>query len=385
MSTLFTSYQLATIRLANRVVMAPMTRSRALGNVPNELMSEYYRQRASAGLIITEGTAPSPDGLGYARIPGLYTDAQVAGWERVTAAVHARGGVIFAQLMHTGRIGHPLNMPAGARLLAPSAVRAAGKMYTDQQGMLDHPEPRAMTADDVRGAIDDHARAAGNARRAGFDGVEMHAANGYLLEQFSNPQVNRREDDYGGSIENRARFVLEATGAVAAAIGASRVGIRISPYSLLGDMPPYEHTDVQYLHLVRELRRIGVAYVHIVVTPDPRAAELARRLAREFAGMVILNGGFDGVTAAAAIDAGDAALVSFGRPFIANPDFVERLRAAAPLAAVDPSTLYTPGARGYIDYAALPEPVVLPAPPALRFPHASQQDAMAALNSGATA
>jgi N-ethylmaleimide reductase len=251
MSALFTSYQLGPTRLANRIVMAPMTRSRAIGNVPNELMRQYYTQRVTAGLIITEGIAPSPDGLGYARIPGLFSDAQVEQWARITEGVHTGGGAIFAQLMHTGRIGHPLNMPAGAQLVAPSAVRAAGKMYTDQQGMLDHPEPRAMDADDLRSAIDAHARAARNARRAGFDGVEMHAANGYLLEQFLNPYVNRREDEYGGTVERRARFVVEATAAAAEQIGADRVGVRISPYSTLGDMAPYEETDAQYLHLAR--------------------------------------------------------------------------------------------------------------------------------------
>jgi N-ethylmaleimide reductase len=350
MSALFTSYELGPTRLANRIVMAPMTRSRAIGNVPSELMRWYYTQRASAGLIITEGIAPSPDGLGYARIPGLYSDAQVEGWARVTEGVHAGGGAIFAQLMHTGRIGHPLNMPARAQLVAPSAVRAAGKMYTDQQGMLDHPEPRAMAAADLRSAIDAHAHAARNAGRAGFDGVEMHAANGYLLEQFLNPHVNRRDDVYGGTVERRARFVVEATAAAAAQIGADRVGIRISPYSTLGDMAPYAETDAQYLHLARELRRLGIAYLHIVITPDPRARDMTRRLAREFAGTVILNGGFDGVTAAEAIAAGDASLVSFGRPFIVNPDFVERLRAREALANADPSTFYTPGAQGYVDY-----------------------------------
>jgi N-ethylmaleimide reductase len=229
-------------------------------------------------------------------------------------------------------------------------VRAGGKMYTDQEGMVDHPEPRAMNTDDVRRTLDDHARAARNARRAGFDGIELHGANGYLLEQFLNPHVNLRLDAYGGSMENRARFALEATAAAAAEIGADRVGVRLSPYSRLGDLPPYDGVETQYLHLARELRRIGIAYVHIVLTPDPRARATARKLAREFAGPIILNGGFDTVSAAAAIDAGDASLVSFGRPFIANPDFVNRLRLRAPLASADPATFYTPGAKGYVDY-----------------------------------
>jgi N-ethylmaleimide reductase len=358
MSTLFQQYRLGPTQLANRIVMAPMTRSRAIGNTPNELMAEYYAQRATAGLIITEGTSPSPDGLGYARTPGLFSEPQIEGWKRVTDAVHARGGAIFPQIMHTGRIGHPLNMPKGARLLAPSAVRAGGKMYTDQQGMLDHPEPLAMDASDLRATIADHAGAARNARRAGFDGVEMHAANGYLLEQFLNPHVNRREDEYGGSIENRARFVLDATAAAASEIGAERVGIRLSPYSPLGDLPAYDQVERQYTYLARELRRLGVTYLHLVLTTDPRARGTARRIAREFGGTVILNGGFDGITAATAIEAGDAALVSFGRPYISNPDFVERLRVRAPLAKADHATFYTPGPAGYIDYPPIAQAVL---------------------------
>jgi N-ethylmaleimide reductase len=354
MNTLFKNFRIGATPLANRVAMAPMTRSRAIDNIPNDLMREYYAQRATAGLIITEGTAPSPDALGYARIPGIFSEPQVRGWSAVTHAVHAGGGAIFLQVMHTGRIAHALNLPAGARIVAPSAVRAAGQMYTDSKGMLDHPEPEAMSAKDVVETIELFAAAARNARRAGFDGVELHGANGYLLEQFLSPHANRRDDAYGGSIENRSRFVLEATRAAAREIGAERVGVRISPFGTFNDMPSYDEAPAQYTHLVSELGKLGLAYLHIVLTPDPRSRDTARRLARLFGGPVILNGGFDAAAAAAAIDAGDADLISFGRPFIANPDFVERLREDAELATADHNTFYAPGPAGYLDYPLRP-------------------------------
>jgi N-ethylmaleimide reductase len=353
MNQLLKTFSLGPTRLANRAVMAPMTRSRAIDNLPNELMREYYAQRATAGLIITEGTAPSPDALGYARIPGIYSEAQVSGWRAVTEAVHERGGAIFLQVMHTGRITHALNQPAGARIVAPSAVRAAGQMYTDQQGMVDFPVPEALSARGVALTLGEFAAAARNARAAGFDGVELHAANGYLLEQFLTPVVNRRDDAYGGSIENRSRFVLEATRAAAREIGAERVGVRISPYSTFNDMAAYPEAPAQYDQLVAELAKLGLAYLHIVLTPDPRSRETARRLAKSFGGPVILNGGFDAATADAALAAGDAELISFGRPFIANPDFVARTRERAALATADHTTFYVPGAAGYLDYPAL--------------------------------
>ena len=230
MSVLFSKATLGSLSLQNHLVMCPLTRSRAIGNVPNDLMARVLRQRASAGLIITEGTSPSPNGLGYARIPGIYSDAQVAGWKKVTDAVHARGGKIFVQLMHTGRIGHPLNLPAGAKVLAPSAVAAAGQMFTDAEGMKPHPVPAAMTEAELKSTIAEYAKAATNAVAAGFDGIELHAANGYLLEQFIRPNSNQRTDAYGGAIENRARFVLEVVEASIAAIGKDKVGIRLSPY-----------------------------------------------------------------------------------------------------------------------------------------------------------
>ena len=222
MSVLFSKATLGSLSLQNHLVMCPLTRSRAVGNVPNDLMAEYYAQRASAGLIITEGTSPSPNGLGYARIPGIYSEAQVAGWKKVTDAVHARGGRIFVQLMHTGRIGHQLNLPAGAKIVAPSAVAAAGQMFTDAEGMQPHPVPAAMTEAELKSTIAEYAKAATNAVAAGFDGIELHAANGYLLEQFIRPNSNQRTDAYGGGIEKRARFVLEVVEASIAGSARTR-------------------------------------------------------------------------------------------------------------------------------------------------------------------
>ncbi|MGZ5790400.1 MAG: alkene reductase, partial [Burkholderiaceae bacterium] len=240
MSQLFSPTTLGPLTLQNRLVMSPLTRNRATGNVPNALMVTYYSQRASVGLIITEGTSPSPNGLGYPRIPGIFSAAQVAEWKKVTDAVHAKGAKIFMQLMHTGRIGHPLNLPAGARMLAPSAVGAAGEIYTDAEGMKPHPVPQAMTEADIKATIAEYVQAAKNAVAAGFDGVELHGANGYLLEQFIRPNTNQRTDAYGGAIEGRARFVLEVVDGVIGAIGKDKVGIRLSPYGVFNDMPLYD-------------------------------------------------------------------------------------------------------------------------------------------------
>ena len=233
MSLLFSKTALGHLTLQNRMVMSPMTRNRATGNIPNELMAEYYAQRATAGLIITEGTSPSPSGLGYPRIPGIFSAAQVAGWRRITDAVHAQDGKMFMQLMHTGRIGHELNLPAGGRVLAPSAVAAAGEMYTDAEGMKPNAMPQEMSGADIKTAIGEFVQAAQNAVAAGCDGVELHAANGYLLEQFIRPNSNRRTDRYGGSIENRARFVLQVAQAMIAALGKGKVGIHPSARSTL--------------------------------------------------------------------------------------------------------------------------------------------------------
>lgn len=348
---LFSSYSLGSISLSNRVVMAPMTRSRATGGIPNELMREYYGQRASAGLIITEGTAPSANGLGYARIPGLFSPEQVAGWRTVTDHVHALGGRIFAQLMHVGRVAHALNLPAGARVVAPSAVRAEGQMYTDQQGMQPFPTPEAMSEADVREARDEFVRAAKNAIDAGFDGVELHGANGYLLEQFLHPHSNRRTDAYGGSVANRARFVAEVAQASAEAIGPGRVGIRLSPYNTYNDLPAHDEVLAQYTALAPSLR--GLAYVHLVNHTSEGFAATADAIRAGFGGPIMLNGGFTRETAQAALDAGRAELISFGRPFIGNPDLVARMKKGAELVSASHQIFFSPGREGYTDFPAL--------------------------------
>jgi N-ethylmaleimide reductase len=353
----FEPAKLGPLALANHIVMAPMTRSRAPGGIPNDMMATYYRQRASAGLIVTEGTAPAPEGLGYARIPGLFNREQVVGWRRVTDAVHEGGGHIFVQLMHTGRIFHELNLPKGAEGVAPSAIAAAGEMWTDQAQMKPFGMPRALSLEELKKVRAEFVGSARLAIEAGFDGVELHGANGYLLEQFLHPTSNHRADAYGSSIPNRARFVLEVIGAVADAIGDERTAIRLSPWSKAGDLAHYPEIDEAYTYLARELQAIGVVYVHLL-DPTRYGAEAAPTLAsirRQFTNTLILNGGFHTL---AAIDdvltSGKADLVAVGRPFISNPDFVERLRAGVPLAAPNPATFYAPGAsgfaEGYTDY-----------------------------------
>lgn len=348
---LFSALRLGRLDLPNRVVMAPMTRSRAIGGVPNDLMRDYYAQRASAGLIVTEGTAPAPEGLGYARIPGLYADDQVKGWRAVTDAVHAAGGRIFAQLMHTGRVAHPANLPAGARMLAPSAIVAKGTMWTDTEGAQPHPAPEAMTLAEAENARDSFARAATNAVAAGFDGVELHAANGYLLEQFLNPHTNRRDDVFGGSVAARSRFVVEAAQRAAEAIGADRVGIRLSPYNTFNDLPVYDAVDETYVGLARALR--GLVYLHVVQSANEGFGRTATAMREAFGGTTILNGGFDRAKGDEAIASGRADLVSFGRPFISNPDLPGRLRKGATLAEPRADLFYTPGREGYLDYATV--------------------------------
>jgi N-ethylmaleimide reductase len=351
MDKLFAPYLLAGLSLSSRVVMAPMTRSRALGNLANPLMADYYAQRASAGLIITEGIAPAPEALGYARIPGLFSPEQVSAWRAVTEAVHAAGGRIFAQLMHTGRVGHLANLPPATRLLAPSAVRAAATIWTDGEGMQPMSEPHAMDEADLAAVRDGFVRAAENAIAAGFDGVELHGANGYLLEQFLHPHSNRRSDRYGGSPAARARYVVEVVGAVAAAVGAGRLGLRLSPHNTFNDLPAHHEVDATWSEVARGVR--GLAYLHVVASPHPDFPATLAALRAGFSGPIMLNGGFDRARAQAAVAAGEADLVSFGRPFIANPDLVERLRARAPLADADQTTFYTPGEKGYVDYPRL--------------------------------
>jgi len=355
---LFEPFTARKLQLANRTVMSPMTRSRAVdANTPNALMAEYYGQRASAGLIITEGVSPSPNGLGYARIPGLFNPAQVQGWKLVTQAVHDKGGKIVAQFMHTGRVAHTANLPAGAEVVGPCDVVCPGEMYTDAQGMQAHSVPRAMTEQDIAAAVEEFAQAARLAIQAGFDGVELHAANGYLIEQFLNPNVNQRTDAYGAGIAGRNRFALEVARAVAAAIGADRVGIRLSPHGVFNGTGAFPEVEAQYLALVAELSALGLLYLHLLdhsaMGAPPVPATLKAQLRASFKGPFILAGGFDGASAEAALAASQADLIAFGRPFLANPDLVARLRTHAPLNAPDMSTFYTPGAKGYTDYPSL--------------------------------
>lgn len=341
--------------IKNRITMAPMTRCRAIGNIPNDLMAEFYNQRSGAGLIITEGTAPSPNGLGYARIPGIFSSEQVEGWKKVTAAAHKGGAKIIVQLMHTGRISHPFNMPEGSMILAPSAVKPAGQMWTDSAMLQDFPEPTAMTDDDLLHTKSEFVDAALNAMDAGFDGVELHGANGYLLEQFLSPVSNIRTDKYGGSIENRCRFVLEVVSSVAEAIGADKTGIRVSPYGVASDMPHYPEIQATYEYLSEELNKLDIAHIHMVDHSAMGApavpAEMKQAIRNNFKNTLILSGGYDKERAQADIESGLGDLVAIGRPFINNPDLVERFRNNNPLSQdLKMDLFYTADEKGYTDY-----------------------------------
>lgn len=356
--SLFSSFSLRGLQLPNRVVMAPMTRCRATpDHVPTDIMATHYAQRAGGGLLITEGVGPAPSGTGYARIPGLYSEAQIAAWRKVTDAVHEAGGRIFVQLMHTGRVSHPLNLPEGAEHLAPSAVALEGEMYTDQQGPQPYPTPRAMTEAEVEEAVESFVQASRNAIEAGFDGVEIHGANGYLVDQFLAPNTNQRTDRWGGDVEGRARFALEVARRSADAIGAGKVGIRLSPHGVFNGIQPWPSTDDDYTWLAGELSKLGLAYIHIVdhaamgAPPVPDAVK--QRIREAFDGPVILSGGYDRDRAEADLQAGKGDLVAFGRPFLANPDLVQRLRDGTELNAPDFDTFYTPGEKGYTDYPTL--------------------------------
>ena len=356
MSTdLFSKVKLGPYELQNKVVMAPMTRSRAVGNIVGELVAKYYQQRSSAGLIITEGVSPSPNGLGYARIPGLYNQAQVEGWKQVTSAVHAGGAKIFVQLMHTGRVGHQLNLPSGAKILAPSAVAAPGEMWTDQDGQKPHPTPNEMTEADILTAIQEYAQSSKLAIQAGFDGVELHGANGYLIDQFLNTASNQRTDKWGGNIENRIRFAVEVAKAAVAAIGADKVGMRVSPYGAFNGMQPDGQMEELYAALAKELNDLNLAYIHVVDHSSMGAptvsASVKSKIRDLFKGKYILSGGYETAAAANAdLAALKGDLVAFGRPFIANPDLVEKLKTGKALNPPDFNTFYTPGEKGYTDY-----------------------------------
>ncbi len=351
----FSTFKAGSVDVANRIVMAPMTRCRATGNVPNELMAKYYKQRSGAGLIITEGTSPSPNGLGYARIPGIFSKQQVEGWKKVTSAVHSVHGKIVVQLMHTGRISHILNMPEGSQILAPSAVKPAGQMWTDSKQLQDFPVPKEMTSDDLKQTKEEFVTAAKNAMEAGFDGIELHSANGYLLEQFISPISNIRNDNYGGSIENRCRFVLEVAAAVAEAIGKGKTAIRLSPYGVASDMPHYPEIDATYAYLSEQLNKIGIAYIHLVDHSAMGAPvvpiEIKKQIRNNFKNTLILSGGYDKERAETDIQSGLADLVAIGRPFINNPDLVERFKNNFTLSQdLKMDLFYTADEKGYTDY-----------------------------------
>lgn len=355
---LYSPYTLGSNKLKNRIVMAPMTRSRAIGNIPNDLMVTYYSNRADAGLIITEGVAPSPDGLGYARIPGLFNKEQANAWKEVTDAVHAKAGKIFVQLMHTGRVSHPLNLPDEGIVKGVSALAATTtQMYTDQEGMQPLPVPKEISTGEIKELIAEYVQSAVYAMEAGFDGVELHGANGYLIDQFLNAASNHREDVYGGSIENRNRFALEVTEAVAAAIGKDKTGIRLSPFGAFNDMRPDEQTEQQYVHLASGLKHIDIAYIHIVDHSSMGAPAIPQSvkdgIREAFASTIILSGGYDAAGAEADLEAGRGELVAFGRAFLANPDLVKRIEIGAELNQPDFNTFYTPGEKGYTDYPIL--------------------------------
>jgi N-ethylmaleimide reductase len=358
MSKLFSKTTIRSLTLQNHLVMSPLTRSRAINNIPNELMAQYYGQRAaSVGLVITEGTSPSPNGLGYARIPGLFSAEQVEGWKLVTKAVHAQGAKVFAQLMHSGRIAHPLNLPKGTHVLAPAAVAAAGEMWTDAEQMKPLPVPQAMTAADLDFTLDKFVHAAKNAVAAGFDGIELHSANGYLLEQFLRPNSNRRTDGYGGSIEGRARFVLEVADATIKAIGKDKVGIRISPFGVMNDMPLYPEMESDYTYLAKQLNERGLLYIHLVDHSSQGAPTIPQSMRDTLRAQsncaLILSGGYDLKRAQSDLAAGKADLIAVGKPILANPDLKKRWEIGAALNPPDMSTFYTPGPKGYTDYPAL--------------------------------
>lgn len=361
--TSLTQYRLGNTELKNRIVMAPMTRSRAINNIPNSLIAEYYAQRATAGLIITEGTSPSPNGLGYARIPGIFSADQINGWKKVTQAVHATDGKIFVQLMHTGRVGHSINLPTGARLLAPSSVTLPGEMWTDQEGMKAHSTPQPMSLEQVLETKREYIQAAKNAIEAGFDGVELHGANGYLLEQFLSPHTNQRTDLYGGGVENRARFVLEVAQEVSDAIGKDKTAIRLSPFGTYNDIQNYPGVDVMYGYLAEELNKIGLVYLHIndqSTGSKPEVLDLVEEsIRKKFKNTIMLSGGYTLASAEEIISLGIADLISFGRPFITNPDLVNRFNKNLPLnIKLDAGTLYSSDAKGYTDYPVFEDELV---------------------------
>jgi N-ethylmaleimide reductase len=354
---LFAPYALGALQLRNRLVMAPLTRSRAgPGNVPSEMAATYYAQRAGAGLIVTEATQAAAGGQGYVATPGIHSEDQVAGWRRVTEAVHQAGGRIFVQLWHVGRVSHP-DFRAGELPVAPSPIAPRGVQTFTAEGLKPIPAPRALDAGEIPGIVQEFRRAAGNAKAAGFDGVEVHGANGYLLDQFLEDGTNQRTDDYGGSVENRARLLFEVLAAVSDVWGGQRVGVRLSPGGTFNDMCDSD-PQATFGYVARRLATLELAYLHLI-EPSPPPGEhpmpcLSARFFRPlYPGTLIVAGGYTLERARRVVEAGLADLVAFGQLFIANPDLPERLRTGAPLNTPDPDTFYGGGAEGYIDYPAL--------------------------------
>lgn len=352
---IFSNVKVGNMLLKNHIVMAPMTRSRCINNLPNELVVKYYSQRSEAGLIITEGMSPSDNGLGYARIPGMYTSEHAHAWKPVTDAIHAGSSRVFAQLMHCGRVAHPDNLPSGMEIMAPSPIALSeGTMWTDQNGMQPFPVPEEMTHKDIHAIIEEYAHSSVLAINAGFDGVEIHGANGYLIDQFLNTASNHRSDEWGGSIENRIRFALEVTKGIAKKIGPERVGIRLSPYGAFNGMKMDPHMEDVFERLASELQKIGILYIHIVDHSAMGAPEVKpsvkQKIRKNFKGIVILSGGYDVKRAEHDLSEKMGDLFAFGRPFISNPHLVSKLKHKKPLVAADPETFYTPGEKGYTDY-----------------------------------
>ena len=356
-SPLFQPFDLGPIRLTSRIVMAPLTRNRAVvGNVPSPLAPIYYGQRASAGLLITEATQVCPEGQGYPRTPGIHSAEQVAGWKKVTDAVHANGGRIFLQLWHVGRISHSSLQPGGKLPVAPSAIRPAGRAVTTS-GLVPFETPRALDADELPGIVNEYRAGARNALEAGFDGVEVHAANGYLLDQFLRDSTNRRTDEYGGSLENRARLLFEVLDAVTSVWGPNRVGVRVSPVSRFNDIRD-DDPQTTFGYVAKRASQLGLAYLHVLEGEAGADAALLQpfdyaRLRADFSGRYMANCGYDRARAIAAVDSGAADLIAFGKDFVSNPDLVERLKRNAPLNAWNADTFYSGEEKGYIDYPAL--------------------------------
>ncbi|MBS7546041.1 alkene reductase [Ancylobacter oerskovii] len=356
-ASLFDPYRLGDITLANRIVMAPLTRNRAVaGNVPNPLSVKYYAQRASAGLIVTEATQVSDTAQGYQDTPGLHTPAQVEGWKPITEAVHARGGRIFVQLWHVGRVSHRSLQPGGAAPLAPSAIRAETKTFVNNQ-FTEVDAPRALETHEAAGVVDDFRKAAANAIAAGFDGVEIHGANGYLIDQFLRDGANQRTDQYGGSIENRTRFLKEVTEAIIGEIGAGRTGIRISPVTPANGLTDSDPAAL-FAHVVDVLEKLAPVYVHLIegATGGPRDIVPGfdfEALHKRFSGTWMVNNGYDKALAEQVVASGKADLVAFGKPFISSPDAVERLKRDLPFNELDRDHLYGGGEKGYTDYPTL--------------------------------